>query len=85
VIPSSLGGGATLEGTAEEKAMTKQPVQAGSIRGRDLDDVTRRHEEARELAAKAVASRNREAHEAALKARKHRDALREDMYRDLSF
>jgi hypothetical protein len=65
--------------------MTDQPGKGERISDREAADVTRRHEEARELAAKEVAQRNRKAHEAAVKVRRERDALREGLKHGLSF
>ena len=65
--------------------MTDAPDQPPTISDREAADVTRRHEDDRQRAAKDVAERNRKAHEAAVKSRKGRDALREDLKRGLSF
>jgi hypothetical protein len=64
---------------------TNQPPKGVRISDREAADVTRRHEEARQVAAKEVAQRNRKAHEAAVKVRRERDALREGLKRGLSF
>jgi hypothetical protein len=62
-----------------------QSDETDRITRREAVEQTRRHEEARERAAKDVADRNNKAHEAAVKARKERDVLREGLKRGLSF
>jgi hypothetical protein len=84
VFPSSLGGAAFIEGNGEETTMQASDQPPG-ISDREAADVTRRHDEARQRAAKDVAERNRKAHEAAVKNRKERDAVREELKRGLSF
>jgi hypothetical protein len=65
--------------------MTDQADEPGRISDREATDVVRRHQADRERAAKDVAERNHKAHEVAVKRRKERDALREDLKRGLSF
>jgi hypothetical protein len=65
--------------------MTDSSDQRATISDRGAAEVTRRHEEERQRAAKEVADRNRKAHEAAVKKRRERDAVREDLKRGLSF
>jgi hypothetical protein len=63
----------------------KDPSDEARLRDREAAHVTRRHENERQRAAEEVAERNRKAHEAAVKARRERDAVREDLKRGLSF
>jgi hypothetical protein len=59
--------------------------QSPPISDREAADITRRHEDDRQRAAKDVADRNRKAHELAVKNRRERDAVREDLKRGLQF
>lgn len=63
----------------------KDPSDEARLSDREAADVTRRHENERQRAADEVAERNRKAHEVAVKARRERDAVREDLKRGLSF
>jgi hypothetical protein len=65
--------------------MAKQADEPGRIREREAADVTRRHRTDRARAAQDVADRNRKAHEAAVKRRKERYALQQELKRGLSF
>ena len=65
--------------------MNDAPKEASGISDRDAAAVTRRHEDDRQRAADDVAERNRKAHEAAVRNRVERDAVREDLKRGLSF
>jgi hypothetical protein len=65
--------------------MTTPSDDAARISDREAADITRRHSDERERAAKDVAERNRKAHEEAVKRRRNRDAVREDLKRGLSF
>ena len=65
--------------------MTDAPDQPPTISDREAADVTHRHEDDRQRAAKDVAERNRKAHEAAVKNRRERDAVREELKRGLQF
>jgi hypothetical protein len=65
--------------------MTDQGSEPQRISDREAAETSRRHESDREQAAKNVAERNRKAHEAAVKLRKERDALREGLKRGLQF
>jgi hypothetical protein len=65
--------------------MTDPSDEASRMSNREAADITRSHEEARQRAIKEVAERNRKAHEAAVEARKGRDAMREDLKRGLQF
>jgi hypothetical protein len=65
--------------------MTDASDESQAISDRQAAEITRRHEDERERAAKQVAERNRKAHEAAVKKRHERDAVREDLKRGLSF
>ena len=65
--------------------MTDQVSEPQRMSDREAAEMSRRHEANREQAAKDVADRNRKAHEAAVKLRKERDALREGLKRGLQF
>lgn len=65
--------------------MTNASDQLPTISDRGAAEVTRRHEEERQRAAKEVAERNLKAHKAAVKKRQERDAVREELKRGLSF
>jgi hypothetical protein len=65
--------------------MPDQPQAADRISDREAAEVTRRHEDDRQRAAKEVADRNRKAHDVAVKSRKSRDALRESLKKGLWF
>ena len=65
--------------------MSDAPEEASRITDRDAANITRRHEDERQQAAKDVAERNRTAHEAAVRSRAERDAVLQDLKRGLSF
>ena len=59
--------------------------EASIVSDREAADVTLRHQDERQRAVREIAERNRKAHEAAVKRRQERDAVREAMRQDLSF
>ena len=65
--------------------MQQVPDATAAASGRHAADVTRRHQDERERAVQEIAQRNHEAHEAALKRRLARDAVRDAMRQGLSF
>jgi len=75
---------ATHEGNGEESTMNDAPEAASRLSNQDAN-VTRRHEDERQRAAKDVAERNRKAHEAAVRSRAERRAVLDDLKRGLSF
>ena len=73
------------KGTSRRAPCSMRPTEASIVSDREAADVTRRHHDERQRAIKEIAERNRKAHEAAVKRRQVRDAIREALRRDLSF